>query len=256
MVIEICANSAASCVAAAKGGANRVELCAGIPEGGTTPSVGEVRAAIEATRGTGLQVFAIIRPRSGDFLYSELEIEAMKYDIEALLRCGVDGLVFGCLTASGEVDMELNGLLVRHARAIREGVQITFHRAIDMCRDPLQALEDIITLGFNRVLTSGGQATAAEGVELIAQMQRRASGRITIMAGSGVNSTNIKELATKSGCTEFHFSARGAVESKMEYRHEGVSMGGTVTIDEYSNMVTSADIVANTRKELDSTPQA
>lgn len=231
--IENCANSAESAVRAELGGAYRVELCAGMPEGGTTPSYGEIKVAREAI---GIKLNVIIRPRGGDFCYSARELEVMRYDIEMARSLGVDGLVFGCLTPSGDVDVEaMRGLM-----AAAGDTPVTFHRAIDMCRDMSQALEDIVALGCRRVLTSGGAATALEGIDRLAHLVRLAAGRIIIMPGSGVGAANIARLAQETGAVEFHFSARVDEDSPMIYRHEGVSMGGTVIIDEYKRSLTSA----------------
>ncbi len=242
-IIEICANSAASCLAAVEGGAARVELCAAIPEGGTTPSIGETLTALKATADSGLRVNVIIRPRGGDFLYSELEIEAMKSDIRALVSLGVDGVVWGCLTPQGEVDMKLNAELMECAKSVNPEVSTTFHRAFDVAKDPLKALEDIIALGFDRILTSGQQVNVIEGVELLCKLVEKAGDRIIIMPGCGVNENNIEELARQTGAKEYHLSARHRVESEMKYRNERVSMGGTVTIDEFSIEVTSKERV-------------
>lgn len=231
--IENCANSAESAVRAELGGAYRVELCAGMPEGGTTPSYGEIKVAREAI---GIKLNVIIRPRGGDFCYSARELEVMRYDIEMARSLGVDGLVFGCLTPSGDVDVEaMRGLMTAAG-----DTPVTFHRAIDMCRDMSQALEDIVALGCRRVLTSGGAATAFEGIDRLAHLVRLAAGRIIIMPGSGVGAANIARLAQETGAVEFHFSARVDEDSPMIYRHEGVSMGGTVIIDEYKRSLTSA----------------
>lgn len=231
--IENCANSAESAVRAELGGAYRVELCAGMPEGGTTPSYGEIKVAREAI---GIKLNVIIRPRGGDFCYSARELEVMRYDIEMARSLGVDGLVFGCLTPSGDVDVEaMRGLMTAAG-----DTPVTFHRAIDMCRDMSQALEDIVALGCRRVLTSGGAATALEGIDRLAHLVRLAAGRIIIMPGSGVGAANIARLAQETGAVEFHFSARVDEDSPMIYRHEGVSMGGTVIIDEYKRSLTSA----------------
>lgn len=231
--IENCANSAESAVRAELGGAYRVELCAGMSEGGTTPSYGEIKVAREAI---GIKLNVIIRPRGGDFCYSARELEVMRYDIEMARSLGVDGLVFGCLTPSGDVDVEaMRGLM-----AAAGDTPVTFHRAIDMSRDMSQALEDIVALGCRRVLTSGGAATALEGIDRLAHLVRLAAGRIIIMPGSGVGAANIARLAQETGAVEFHFSARVDEDSPMIYRHEGVSMGGTVIIDEYKRSLTSA----------------
>lgn len=252
--VEICANSATSCVEAACGGAYRVELCAGIPEGGTTPSIGEVRTARRATAGTGLIINAIIRPRGGDFLYFPLEVEAMKEDIAALVAVGVDGVVFGCLTVEGKVDRKVNAELMAVARSAgREAgqeVSTTFHRAFDVASDPFEALETIIELGFDRILTSGQASNAPLGAELIAQLVAHAAGRIIIMPGCGVNESNVEQLARVTGASEFHLSARHRVDSQMIYRNERVSMGGTVCVDEFSIEVTSATRVAEVVKAL------
>lgn len=232
--IENCANSAESAVRAELGGAYRVELCAGMPEGGTTPSYGEIRSAREAI---GIKLNVIIRPRGGDFCYTSRELQTMLYDIEMARSLGVDGLVLGCLTPSGEVDIEAMTRLM----AAAGDTPVTFHRAIDVCRDMQQALEDIIELGCKRILTSGGAATALEGIERIGLLTHQAAERIIIMPGSGVNASNIVRLARETGVREFHFSARTDEPSSMTYRHEGVSMGGTVTIDEYMRPLTSPD---------------
>ena len=232
-IIEICANSAESCVQAQAGGAARVELCAGIPEGGTTPSWGEMKAV--RSRIT-IQMNVIIRPRGGDFLYSEAETEAMLADIDATRRAGADGVVFGCLTSEGDIDVPLTRRLKEEAA----GLSTTFHRAFDVCRDPMRALEEIIELGFDRILTSGQRNSAMEGRGLIAQLVERATGRIIIMPGAGVNENNIAQLARETGAREFHMSARESLPSGMAYRGNPVSMGGTVTIDEFSKEITSA----------------
>ena len=167
---EVCANGVESCLAAQEGGADRVELCAGIPEGGTTPSYGEIKTARRMLTSTRLHV--IIRPRGGDFLYTPLELERMLADISMCKELGVDGVVFGCLTKDGEVDMDANRRLMQCA----EGMSVTFHRAFDMCRNPQKALEDIIALGFDRILTSGQQPDAMSGAPLLKQLNEQADG--------------------------------------------------------------------------------
>lgn len=242
-IIEVCANSAASCVAAEQGGAARVELCAGIPEGGTTPSYGEM---VTARRAIGIQLNVIIRPRGGDFLYTSAEVQTMLLDIEAAKAAGADGVVFGCLRADGTVDVELN----RRLKEAAGGLSTTFHRAFDVCRDPFEALEEIIALGFDRILTSGQEASAPAGAALIAELVRRAAGRIIIMPGCGVNETNVSELARATGAEEFHMSARRRVEGGMAYRNERVSMGGTVTVEEFARDVTDPERVARSIEAL------
>lgn len=237
---EICTNSVESCIAAQDGGADRVELCAGIPEGGTTPSYGEIAMAREVLTTTRLHV--IIRPRGGDFLYSPIEVRTMLKDIEIARQLGADGVVFGCLTADGEVDIPVMQELMKAS----EGLSVTFHRAFDVCRDAKKALEEIIGLGCNRILTSGQQPTAEVGIPLLKELQEQAEGRIILLAGCGVNEKNISRIAQETGIKEFHFSARESIKSNMSYKNEAVSMGGTVHIDEYERNVTTAQRVRNT----------
>ena len=240
---EICANSVESCVAAQQGGADRVELCAAIPEGGTTPSYGEMTVA---RRMLDIRLHAIIRPRGGDFLYTPIEADAMLADSRAARAVGADGVVVGCLTPDGDLDLPLLQRLLDEAK----GMSVTFHRAFDRCRQPLQALDQLIALGVDRVLTSGQQPTAPEGADLLRQLVARADGRIAIMAGCGVNETNIRALAEATGVTEFHFSAREAVASAMRLRNDEVKMGSSEA-DEYSRMVTTARRVRATIAQLD-----
>lgn len=237
---EICTNSVESCIAAQEGGANRVELCAGIPEGGTTPSYGEIATAREVLTRTKMHV--IIRPRGGDFFYSPIEIKTMLKDIEIARQLGADGVVFGCLTADGEVDLTV----MQELMAASKGLSVTFHRAFDVCRDPRKALEQIVELGCDRILTSGQQATAETGIPLLKELQEQAAGRIILLAGCGVNEKNIHRIAEETGIGEFHFSARESIKSGMEYKNEAVSMGGTVHINEYERNVTTAERVKNT----------
>ncbi|MDR0894281.1 MAG: copper homeostasis protein CutC [Prevotellaceae bacterium] len=236
---EVCANSAESSFAAQIGGATRVELCAAMPEGGTTPSYGEIAVARELLSDTRLHV--IIRPRGGDFLYTRLEQRIMLADIEQACRLKVDGLVLGCLTAQGNIDLPLLTQLMEAS----QGVPVTFHRAFDVCRSPQEALEQLIALGVQRVLTSGGQPTALQGIPLLKELHRQANGRIAVMAGSGVNEQNIARIAAETGVREFHFSARLSVESDMLYRNEAVSMGDRQA-EEYSRPITSAARVKQT----------
>ena len=228
---EVCANSVESCLAAQAGGADRVELCAGIPEGGTTPSYGEISTARDMLTTTRLHV--IIRPRGGDFLYSPIEVRTMLKDIEM---------------ANGEIDLPVMQELMKAS----QGLSVTFHRAFDVCRDPEKALEQIIELGCNRILTSGQQATAELGIPLLKTLQIQASGRIILLAGCGVNEKNIARIASETGIQEFHFSARESIKSDMKYKNESVSMGGTVHIDEYERNVTTAQRVINTIQAIKS----
>lgn len=240
---EVCANSVASCIAAQEGGADRVELCAGIPEGGTTPSYGMIRSARESIS-IGLNV--IIRPRGGDFLYSSEELNEMILDIRIAKELGADGLVFGCLTPEGNVDMTAMRMLMEEAG----DTPVTFHRAFDHTCDPDKALEDIISLGCKRILTSGCRPTALEGAETLARLVRKAGERIIIMPGCGIREDNIAETARLSGAREFHFSAREPVESGMIFRNPEVAMGNED--DPYAVAVTTARRVAATIEPLKS----
>lgn len=240
---EICANSVASCMAAQEGGADRVELCSGIPEGGTTPSFGMIRSARESI---DIALNVIIRPRGGDFLYSPDELKEMVYDIQMAKELGADGVVFGCLTKEGHVDKLAMARLMEAA----EGLPVTFHRAFDHTADPMLALEDIIDLGCARILTSGCRPTAMEGAALLSQLVKEAGDRIIIMPGCGVNERNIAELARLSGAREFHFSAREPVVSGMIYRNPDVAMGSEA--DPYGTVQTTARRVAATIAPLKS----
>lgn len=236
---EICANSVSSCLAAQEAGAHRVELCAALPEGGTTPSYGEIALAREVLN---IKLHVLIRPRSGDFLYNDAEMKSMLKDIEMCRHLGVDGVVIGCLDKAGKVDVEKMQMLMEAAG----DMSVTFHRAFDVCSDPFEAMEQIITLGCDRILTSGQQATAIAGASLLKALNQQAAGRIILLAGSGVNENNIDKIAEISNLHEFHFSARTPVPSLMEYRKPGVPMGGTVEIDEYSYPYTSVEKVKKT----------
>lgn len=240
---EVCANGVESCIAAQRGGADRVELCAGIPEGGTTPSLGEILVARRNLNKTRLHV--IIRPRGGDFLYTSLELERMLADIDAAREAGVDGVVFGCLNSDGTLDMDANRLLMEHAK----GLSVTFHRAFDRCAHPTEALEQLIDLGVDRVLTSGQQPQALQGAPLLRKLHEQAAGRITILAGCGVNESNIRQLHELTGITEYHFSAREMIKSQMQYTNPDVFMGDP-NADEDSLPYTTEERVRNTIAQL------
>ena len=243
--LEICANSVTSCVEAQKGGAYRVELCAAIPEGGTTPSYGEIALARELLNTTKLHV--IIRPKSGDFLYSDIEHKTMLKDVEMARKLGVDGIVIGCLTTQGDVDMQRNRELIDAS----EGLNVTFHRAFDMTRNAYESLEQIIELGCQRILTSGQQPKAEQGIPLLKELVEKAKNRVIVMPGSGINETNIYRIAKETGAKEFHLSARLPQESRMQYRNPSVSMGGTnITINEYEQLITNAEKVNKTIEQL------
>jgi copper homeostasis protein len=210
-LLEIAANSLASALVAQDAGAHRIELCASLGEGGLTPTYATVALARDRLR---IPVYVLIRPRAGDFLYDEFELETMVGDIEQCVRLGCDGVVAGALDADGHVDQAHCRALI--AAAGRLGV--TFHRAFDMTCDPKRALEDIVNLGCERVLTSGQRPTALEGATLIRALVQQAGKRIVVMPGAGIDSTNIGELRAKTGATEFHASAKRVCISGMRHR--------------------------------------
>jgi copper homeostasis protein len=230
--LEVCSNSLASALAAQEGGAVRVELCENLKEGGTTPSAGQILLARKLLH---IKLYVLIRPREGDFLYNELEYQIMLADIRYCIEAGCDGVVIGMLNADGTIDKERCREMVRLAK--QWGLGVTFHRAFDMCADQLQALEDIIEIGCERILTSGGKSTAMEGATVINHLVEQAAGRISIMPGSGVSEANVADLVHFTGVTEVHSSARGHVKSKMQYHNDHIVMS-TVPGDEYSIDVT------------------
>ena len=207
-VLEIAANSLASALAAQEGGANRIELCAALEVGGLTPSYAQIALTRERVR---IPIYVLIRPRTGDFVYSDGEFETMQRDIETCASLGCDGIVIGALDESGAVDANRCRPLI----AAAGGRGVTFHRAFDMSRDPEAALEDIIALRCERVLTSGTQADALAGARLIATLVAQAAGRISVMPGAGVNARNIASLRALTGAREFHASAKRELPSRM-----------------------------------------
>jgi copper homeostasis protein len=220
VLLEVCANSVASALAAQAGGAYRVELCENLYEGGTTPSYGEIQIARKLLQ---IKLYVLIRPRGGDFLYSDIEYDIMTADVNYCIEAGCDGIVIGILNADGTIDKERCQKLIDLAK--KNGLGVTFHRAFDMCTDMDQALEDIITLGCERILTSGGKSTAMEGANILAHLIKKADSRITIMPGSGVSEKNAADLVEFTGAKEIHSSARVRVQSKMEYKNDHIVMG-------------------------------
>ena len=243
--IEICCGDIASVLAAKEGGANRIELCSGLSEGGLTPSLGLILSAVQS----GIDhINVLIRPRPGDFLYSETEIVLMENDIRNAIAAGANGVVIGALTPDGDVDKEICRRLINVARnTAREvelpGVHITFHRAFDVSRDPMESLEDIIELGCNSLLTSGCAPSAMRGIPQIRKLVDQNDGRIEIMAGSGINPSNASDIIAASGADAIHATARKPIPSKMRFRRPLVSMGAPGS-DEYAPLSTSPDVVA------------
>jgi copper homeostasis protein len=218
MRFEICVDSTAGVKAAREAHADRVELCANLLEGGTTPSLGAIRLARAVP---DLRLHVMIRPRGGDFLYSDDEVAEMEADIAAAKAEGADGVVFGLLLADGAIDLERTKRLIAAARPMA----VTFHRAFDLAADPVAALEALIELGVERLLTSGQEATALKGLPLICDLIRRADGRIIVMPGGGINSGNARLIVRQSGCREIHFAALEQSSSPMRFKRPAVPMG-------------------------------
>lgn len=212
-LLEVAASSLTSALAAQVGGAGRVELCGHLADGGVTPSYGLVATARDRLR---IPLYVLVRPRSGDFLYDEGEFEVMRRDVEACVRLGCDGVVIGALDADAGVDLAGCRALV----AAAGGLGVTFHRAFDAARDPARALEDVIALGCERVLTSGGCRSALDGAARIAALVQRAAGRVSVMAGAGVRPENVADVLARSRADEVHASARGGCRSAMRWRNE------------------------------------
>jgi copper homeostasis protein len=243
MRIEICVDSVEGALAAEAGGADRVELCDNLMEGGTTPSLGCIRL-LKAQLGIGLHV--MIRPRGGDFLYSDLELEVMREDIRLAKEAGADAVVFGCLSREGDIDVGRCKELLELARPMK----VTFHRAFDMCRDASAGLDALMDLGVDWLLTSGQEATCLEGSETLAALVRQAAGRIGVMAGGGITPRNVRRIVELTGVTEVHLSARQGVESAMSYRNVRCFMGGTLRPPEFSRKTTQAAIVQSAAAAL------
>jgi copper homeostasis protein len=237
--LEVCANSITSAVAAQEGGAIRVELCDNLIEGGTTPSPGQILMARKLLH---IKLYVLIRPRGSDFLYTDIEFETMMADVRYCIEAGCDGIVTGILNADGTVDTERSAELVRLAK--QWGLGVTFHRAFDMCVDPFAAMEDIIKMGYERILTSGGKSTALEGSRTIGELVKKAAGRIIIMPGSGITEINVADLIAFTGVTEIHGSAQSRVKSKMQYINDHIVMGNNYG-DEYAYDVTDVERVRN-----------
>ena len=225
---------------AQEGGADRVELCDNPGEGGTTPSAGMIDLV---RQNLTIDVYVMIRPRGGDFCYSNYEFHAMKRDISICQKASVDGLVFGILNPDGTIDKKRCQELIGKARPLKT----TCHRAFDMTRDPFEALEDCIEAGFDRILTSGRELQAVSGVDLLSELVQKAAGRIVIMAGSGVNEDTVEEIVTKTSAREIHFSAVAFRDSAMAYHQEKISGMGQQEGQEYKLRTVDPQRVRRTR---------
>lgn len=243
MKLEICIDSVEGAIAAEKGGADRVELCDNLLEGGTTPSAGTIRRAVASV---GIGVNVIIRPRGGDFCYTDVAFEVMQEDVAFAKSAGANAVVIGILNPDGTVDRDRCGALIEAARPMA----VTFHRAFDMVRDGHEALDALIDLGVDRVLTSGLEETALEGMDLLADLVKRAGDRIVIMPGGGITERNIARIVAGTGAKEVHVSARSTLDSAMTFRDTHAFMGGEFRPPEYSRKETDQGRVSAFRKVI------
>jgi copper homeostasis protein len=231
--LEICADSVESAIIAQKAGADRIELCNNLHEGGTTPSYGCI---VSAKKNLDIPVHVLIRPRGSDFLYNDLEVDIMRRDIEICGEKGVNGIVIGILRPDGTIDVEKTARLSELAHPMA----VTFHRAFDMCRDPEQSLEDVISTGASRLLTSGRKNCAVDGMKLISRLVEKAGTRLIIMPGGGINETNVKFLLEGTKASEIHLTGRKNIDSDMIFRQEGVKISSMDKISEFTRK--SADM--------------
>ena len=241
MLLEVVVYNIESALRAQQGGADRIELCDNPAEGGTTPSYG----IIEAVRqNISMDVYVMIRPRGGDFYYSNYEFHSMKRDIYQCQKLSVDGIVLGILTPEGRIDKKRCKELIDIARPLK----VTCHRAFDMTRHPFEALEDCIEIGFHRILTSGRQPQALAGADLIGELINKANGRIAIMPGSGVNENTVQEIVRKANCKEIHFSATAFREGGMIYKNEAIAGMGSDEGSEYKLRTVDVERVKRMRE--------
>lgn len=241
MTIEIVVYNIESALRAQEGGADRIELCDNPGEGGTTPSFGTIESV---RQNVNLDVFVMIRPRGGDFHYSNYEFHCMKRDIDQCQKLSADGVVFGILNADGTLDKKRCKELIDRARPMK----VTCHRAFDMTSDPFQTLEDCIEVGFDRILTSGHQTVASKGTLLIAELVKKANSRIAIMPGSGVNEETVEKIVSETGAKEIHFSATAFRESVMQYRNMAIAGMGSDEGAEFKYRTVDPDRVRVMRK--------
>lgn len=234
ILVEACIDSVESALAAEAGGAGRVELCDDLVEGGTTPSAGTIAVCRERVR---IPIFVMIRPRGGDFLYSDVEYEVMRRDVAQAKELGADGVVLGLLNRDGTVDVARTGALAEAARPLG----VTFHRAIDVSRDPEETLDALVRLGVDRVLTSGQAPTALEGAGTIARLVRRAAGRIAVLPGGGIDESNVRRVVAETGAREVHVRGTSPVPSAMAHRNPRVSFRSAVEPDDFVLKVTDAE---------------
>ena len=244
ILLECCVDSVESALAAKAGGADRLEICSGLPVGGLSPSPCLFRR-IKETCGN-LKLHVLLRPRVGDFCYSDEESEIIREEVKMFRELGADGVVIGILTPEGELDVERMRKLVKEA----EGMSVTLHRAFDMCIAPQEALEEAVALGIRTILTSGQRNSAAEGADLLELLVELADNRITIMPGAGVSPENLPLLIEQTKAKAFHMTGKKVTEGRMRYRQPQVSMG-SAQMDEYKIILTDEEQIRRARKILD-----
>eukprot|EP01083_Nonionella_stella_P035727 97426_1 len=242
---EVCVDSVSSAQAAVEGGADRLELCGSLIEGGTTPSFGMIKQVLAVST---IPVHVMIRPRGGDFCYSDEEIQVMRSDIESVKSSGAAGIVIGCLTKDGCVDAVRLKQFITQAKSGSQVLAVTFHRAIDMSNNPVEAIEVLKSLKVDRVLTSGWAPTAPEGSTILRMLVRYGSGTLTVAAGGGINEDNVTKLVNDTGVCSIHASARVIRDSIMEHQRSDMSMGG-IPDSEYIIKVACAERVRNIREK-------
>lgn len=241
--IEICADSVKSCINSEKGKADRIELCGNMFEGGTTPSYGVLELAREKV---SIPIYAMVRPRGGDFCYDDIEFEIMKREIKLMKELKIDGIVFGILTKEGRIDKERCSKLLD----LWGSSKATFHRAIDVSCNLNEACEDIISLGFERILTSGGEANAMSGIVKLKELVEKYNDKIIIMPGSGINERNIEYIKDTVKADEYHMTANKTINSMMEYRNENVFMGTALRASEFNIKYTDEEKIKNIKSKL------
>ncbi len=242
-ILEVCVGSVESAIAAKQGGANRLELCSNLIIGGTTPDINLFNLIKE---NVDIDINVLIRPRFGDFLYSDYEFEIMKRDIEMFKKAGANGVVIGILKNDGSLNIPQMKTLID----IADGMDVTFHRAFDVCNNPMKALEEAKSLGINTILTSGQQNNCILGKELIKQLVEKSENKIDILVGSGVNSNNISEIINYTKSTSFHLSGKKIIDSNMKYRKKDVSMGLS-SISEYDIVRTDSSEIKKVRQAIE-----
>ncbi len=245
LLLEVCANGIHSAINAQQAGAHRIELCENLEGGGTTPSIGTIKLVREKL---SIPIHVLIRPRSGDFIYSNEELEIMKINIKFCKLNGINGVVLAILKLDGTIDIERCKELVQLAKPM----SVTFQRAFDFVKDPFASMEEIISLGCDRILTSGQKQNVLDGSELIHQLVQQANNRIILLAGAGINEENIQEVVKRTSTHEFHFSAKTKVESSMQYKKEGLNLGSE-TADEFNYFVSNENRIRKIKELAEKT---